>query len=61
MRPRLAVELTDGQIWAGLKHFHCDFRSGFTMARYIRFCHFLQKRYQQTDGRIQPLEMRGRI
>ena len=26
MRPCLAVELTDEQIfWAGLKHFHCDF------------------------------------
>ena len=25
MRPCLAVELTDEQIfWAGLKHFHCD-------------------------------------
>ena len=26
MRPRLAIELTDEQIfWAGLKHFYCDF------------------------------------
>ena len=31
MRPRLAVELTDEYIfWGGLKHFHCDFCSGFT-------------------------------
>ena len=30
--PRPAVELTDEQIfWAGLKHFLCDFRSGFTI------------------------------
>ena len=29
---RPAVELTDEQIfWAGLKHFLCDFRSGFTI------------------------------
>ena len=31
MRPRLVVELKDEQIsWAGLKHFHCEFLSGFT-------------------------------
>ena len=55
MRPCLAVELMDEQIfWAGLERFH------------IRLCHFLQKRYRgtdgPTDGRTQPLtEMRGRI
>ena len=32
MRPRLAVELKGEQIFlAGLKHFHSDFGSGFTM------------------------------
>ena len=32
MRPRLAIELTDEQIfWAGLKNFHSDFLSDFTI------------------------------
>ena len=51
MYPHLAAELTNKQIiWAGLKHFYCNFGSGFTMARNIRFFHFLQKRYGWTDG-----------
>ena len=55
MRPRLEVELTHELLFrAGLKHFRYDFRSGFTMiyGEKYSFCHFLQKRYQWTDGRM---------
>ena len=44
MRPHLAVELTDEQIfWAVLKHFNCDFWSGFTMIYGERWVNQLTK------------------
>ena len=56
--PCPAVELTDEQIfWAGLKHFLCDFGSGFTIVYGEKYAFFslLQKRYGPTDG---PMDQR---
>jgi len=57
--------------WAGLKYFHCDFWSGFTMiyGEKYSFLPFLVRAWpthgrtdQRTNGRTHPLiEMRGRI
>ena len=76
MRSRLAVELTDEQIfWVGLKHFYSHFRSGFTIIygeNYVFLSLFTKalrtdrrtdgRMDGRTDGRTHPLiEMRGRI
>ena len=55
MRPRSAVELTYEQIfWAGLKYFHCDFWSGFTIVygEKYAFLSLLQIRYRRMDQRM---------
>ena len=53
MRPRLAVKLMDEQMfWAGLKHFHCDFCSGFTIVNGEKYAFLsLFTKALQTDGR----------
>ena len=72
MRPHLAVELTDEHtFWAGLKHFHCHFCSGFTMiyGEKYSFLSLFTKALptdgpmdRRTDGWTQPhIKMRGRI
>ena len=68
MHPRPVVELMDKQIfWECLKHFHCDFLSGFTIiyGEKYAFLSLFTKVLRMdgwTEGQTQPLiEMRGRI